>query len=86
MPHPAAVGQMTAAAKLLHGFGVQPTGAARKRRRKIYTNRSGKQFRRAAAYVPVNGNGKRRVRRGTLKKGSAAAKAYMAKLRRMRRR
>jgi hypothetical protein len=76
--NPAAVGQQTMAGRVIvanaAGNGMR---AAPKRRRKA-TKKSAPRTRRASA-------AKRPAKRARMVKGSAAAKAYMAKIRRKRR-
>jgi len=69
------ISQMTSAAQALLGRATRSNGGTKRRR-------SGKK--KAAS---ANGASKRRrksKKKGKLKKGSAAAKAYMAKIRKMR--
>lgn len=78
--NPAAFGQQTAANRIIIGSAAgtgMRTGTRRKR----------KASRKTAARRPAKSAAKRRApkRRARLVKGSAAAKAYMAKIRRKRR-
>jgi len=78
--NPAAFGQQTAAGKIIVA-GAAGNGMARPARRKR------KSSRKTAARSAPRSAAKRRSpkRRARLVKGSAAAKAYMAKIRRKRR-
>jgi hypothetical protein len=73
MPHPAAVGQMTSAGKLIHGFTSMGSPSRGPRRR------------RKAKATKVRSKRRKSGKPARLVKGSAAAKAYMAKIRRKRR-
>jgi hypothetical protein len=75
--NPAAIGQQTAVSQTIQARGMGQRTATRKRRK------SAKRTRAAAA--PRKRASKKRAGRARLVKGSAAAKAFMAKIRRKRR-
>lgn len=77
--NPSAIGQQTAVGQTLIAGNSRGASGPRKRRRKS-TMKSAPRTRRKSTAKRANGKGRAR-----LVKGSSAAKAYMAKIRRKRR-
>lgn len=75
MGNPASIGQQTLAGQMIVAGAGNGSRTGRKRAKK----------RRASSVAPRTRKAKRKTARRKLVKGSAAAKAYMAKIRRKRR-